>query len=110
MRIAQQAEVTPLNGTPTAEPEALGSLTAQSGVLLQTTEISNFESLPTGPAVPAEAETLLKPQDGGMPTASASTAAEDGSWGWNLPAAEVRRQAVGILLLSLFHGPLGRRR
>ena len=50
------------------------------------------------------------PGQGGMPaeTSCAEGVGLDDSLGWALPPEEVKRQARGLHLLSLYHGPLGR--
>lgn len=48
----------------------------------------------------------LKPSQGGMPSAPAAASPQP-NFGWTLEKEEVLRQARGLPLLSLYHGPLG---
>ena len=50
----------------------------------------------------------MMPKGGGKPVGDGEVGGTIAEFGWNLDADEVRRQARGLELLSMFHCPLGR--
>ena len=68
---------------------------------------SNVAQRP-GPIAPGKADGSLTPPVGGTPFAAPLPKTVGQDFGWTFSEAEVKRQARGLGLLSLFHGPLSR--
>ena len=82
-----------------------------SDVSAETSEVSTVNSKRPLPEAEVSATPVghLKPAQGGTPAGAAGTdAVVIDVLGWDLSKEEVQRQAKGLHLLSLFHGPLGR--